>query len=89
MEDRGFTGGLKKHRVKDVSSFTFFQTCPICQALPDDDLVLPEGHQINLDESDDKTPEDARAEERWPLGPSNCWLGSIRKPSRMVKNRVV
>ena len=36
------------------------------QALPDDDLVLPEGHQINLDESDDKTPEDARAEERWP-----------------------
>ncbi|CAJ1361506.1 unnamed protein product, partial [Effrenium voratum] len=33
------------------------------EALPEDDLVLPEGHQINLDESDD-TPED-RAEERW------------------------
>ncbi|CAE7715022.1 ERDJ2 [Symbiodinium sp. CCMP2456] len=35
------------------------------QALPEDDLVLPEGHQINLDESDDKTPEMERSEERW------------------------
>ncbi|CAE7425519.1 unnamed protein product [Symbiodinium natans] len=39
------------------------------QALPEDDLVLPEGHQINLDESDDKTPEMdgayGRSEERW------------------------
>ncbi|CAK9052227.1 unnamed protein product, partial [Durusdinium trenchii] len=35
------------------------------EALPADDLVLPEGHQINLDE-DDKTPEDGRAEDgRW------------------------
>eukprot|EP00435_Cladocopium_sp_Y103_P043633 s842_g12.t1 len=35
------------------------------EALPEDDLVLPEGHQINLDESEEKSPEDARAEERW------------------------
>jgi len=32
-------------------------------------LVLPEGHHINLDESEEKSPEDARAEERWSLGP--------------------
>ncbi|OLQ06991.1 hypothetical protein AK812_SmicGene9617 [Symbiodinium microadriaticum] len=43
------------------------------QALPEDDLVLPEGHQINLDESDDKTPEMERSEERW-LGGSDCLL---------------
>mmetsp|Transcript_31130 Transcript_31130/g.58395 ORF Transcript_31130/g.58395 Transcript_31130/m.58395 type:complete len:90 (+) Transcript_31130:65-334(+) len=34
------------------------------QALPEDDLVLPEGFHISLDE-DDKTPEEGRTEERW------------------------
>jgi len=73
MEDRGPAGGSEKTPGERCEQFHHLQVhVQICQALPDDDLVLPEGHQINLDESDDKTPEDARAEERWPLGPKNC-----------------
>eukprot|EP00450_Noctiluca_scintillans_P020074 CAMPEP_0194513366 /NCGR_PEP_ID=MMETSP0253-20130528/45621_1 /TAXON_ID=2966 /ORGANISM="Noctiluca scintillans" /LENGTH=91 /DNA_ID=CAMNT_0039356911 /DNA_START=17 /DNA_END=292 /DNA_ORIENTATION=+ len=36
------------------------------EALPDDDLPLPEGHQIGIDETDDEGPDMVeKSDERW------------------------
>mmetsp|Transcript_60062 Transcript_60062/g.106900 ORF Transcript_60062/g.106900 Transcript_60062/m.106900 type:complete len:88 (-) Transcript_60062:103-366(-) len=35
------------------------------EALPDDEMTLPEGHQINLDESDDNAPELDGRDDKW------------------------
>jgi len=54
-----------RHRWK-VGLLDLVDEAWMTEALPDDDITLPEGHQINLDESDDKSPDgEGKADEKW------------------------
>merc|ERR1719270_361805 len=45
------------------------------EALPDDDLALPEGHQISLEEADEKGPDvEDKSEDKWTELPLTLFL---------------
>mmetsp|Transcript_15899 Transcript_15899/g.47824 ORF Transcript_15899/g.47824 Transcript_15899/m.47824 type:complete len:83 (+) Transcript_15899:51-299(+) len=63
-----------RHRWK-VGLLDLVDEAWMTEALPDDDLVLPEGHQISLDETDDKATEpEEKTEEKWSELPLTQFL---------------
>mmetsp|Transcript_62077 Transcript_62077/g.175035 ORF Transcript_62077/g.175035 Transcript_62077/m.175035 type:complete len:83 (+) Transcript_62077:54-302(+) len=54
-----------RHRWK-VGLLDLVDEAWMTEALPDDDMSLPDGHHISLDETDDKGPDvDEKQEEKW------------------------
>mmetsp|Transcript_88022 Transcript_88022/g.247385 ORF Transcript_88022/g.247385 Transcript_88022/m.247385 type:complete len:83 (+) Transcript_88022:105-353(+) len=54
-----------RHRWK-VGLLDLIDEAWMSEALPDDDMSLPDGHQISLDETDVKGPDvEDRSDEKW------------------------
>eukprot|EP00416_Gambierdiscus_australes_P029526 CAMPEP_0171095100 /NCGR_PEP_ID=MMETSP0766_2-20121228/42989_1 /TAXON_ID=439317 /ORGANISM="Gambierdiscus australes, Strain CAWD 149" /LENGTH=82 /DNA_ID=CAMNT_0011553875 /DNA_START=37 /DNA_END=285 /DNA_ORIENTATION=+ len=63
-----------RHRWK-VGLLDLVDEAWMTEALPEDDLSLPEGHPISLDESDDKGPElEEKSEDKWSELPLSQFL---------------
>mmetsp|Transcript_110387 Transcript_110387/g.351925 ORF Transcript_110387/g.351925 Transcript_110387/m.351925 type:complete len:86 (+) Transcript_110387:62-319(+) len=63
-----------RHRLK-VGLLDLVEEAWIVDALPDDEMVLPEGHQISMDEAEEKGPDlEAKGEEKWSELPLASFL---------------
>mmetsp|Transcript_19656 Transcript_19656/g.35040 ORF Transcript_19656/g.35040 Transcript_19656/m.35040 type:complete len:84 (+) Transcript_19656:64-315(+) len=63
-----------RHRWK-VGLLDLIDEAWMTEALPDDDMSLPNGQQISLDEADDKGPDfEEKDEEKWSEMPLTQFL---------------
>mmetsp|Transcript_14711 Transcript_14711/g.29027 ORF Transcript_14711/g.29027 Transcript_14711/m.29027 type:complete len:85 (-) Transcript_14711:142-396(-) len=63
-----------RHRWK-VGLLDLVDEAWMADALPDDDVPLPDGHQINMDEADEKSPDaDDKHGEKWSELPLTQFL---------------
>lgn len=63
-----------RHRWK-VGLLDLIDEAWMTEALPDDDMSLPGGHQISLDETDDKGPDvEEKNDEKWSEMPLTQFL---------------
>lgn len=54
-----------RHRWK-VGLLDLIDEAWMTESLPDDDVPLPEGHQVSLDEADDKGPDvEEKSDDKW------------------------
>jgi len=63
-----------RHRWK-VGLLHLIDEAWMTEALPDDDMSLPDGHQVSLDETDDKGPDaEEKSDEKWSELPLTQFL---------------